>query len=319
MQHQRTGIAASFASHAVAIVALSFVVFQLEPTELLETEARISDELPTGVTTTIVDDVALVPESEVTFDEIAAADDSILVPVGVGELIPHGLTDSAGESRSSTEGDAKLLTGIDAAVAQIQERVRKAGGKSGEIQFSLSWEDKNDLDLHVITPRGDRIHFHKRRSKCGGHLDVDMNVQPESQEPVENVRWPKGKGQSGRYTIYVNFYRRHVGSGFIPFKLAAKLGDETEFISSEVFPGKQLRIYRFIHIRSNVSETRGKKLRAQYEKLQLDEEELASKLLREATSRSPQDNNKLMKVAYGFPHTDAALEALRLLPNKPQK
>lgn len=75
------------------------------------------------------------------------------------------------------------------AAAGIQSRVTKAGGKKGEVQFALAWRNVNDLDLHVIAPSGEHISHQHRRSKCFGMLDVDMNVDGESEEPVENVRW----------------------------------------------------------------------------------------------------------------------------------
>ena len=96
--------------------------------------------------------------------------------------------------------------------AGIRKRVKSAGGATGEVQFSLSWLNRNDLDLHVIAPSGERI-FHKHKlSRCRGKLDVDMNARPESDEPVENTRWPVRMAPEGRYTVFIHFYRRHVRS-----------------------------------------------------------------------------------------------------------
>lgn len=95
---------------------------------------------------------------------------------------------------------------------EISERVEREGGEEGEIQISLAWDDYNDLDLHVYTPSRERIFFNNKKSRCGGELDVDMNVKPESKEPVENIVW-KNSPPSGKYKVVVHFYRHHKKDG----------------------------------------------------------------------------------------------------------
>lgn len=98
--------------------------------------------------------------------------------------------------------------GID---AEIKRRVLGAGGQHGDVDIraSLVWNNRNDLDLHVVTPRGEHIFFGSKRSMCGGWLDVDMNVNGETDTPVENIRWPRGTATAGRYRVYVQNYRFH--------------------------------------------------------------------------------------------------------------
>jgi hypothetical protein len=90
----------------------------------------------------------------------------------------------------------------------IETRVEREGGDSGAVQISLAWDDYNDLDLHVFCPSGERIYFNNRTSGCGGVLDVDMNVRPVSDEPIENVVW-KGNAPLGAYKVGVHFYKHH--------------------------------------------------------------------------------------------------------------
>jgi len=46
-------------------------------------------------------------------------------------------------------------------------------------------------------------------SECGGELDVDANVRPETKKPVENVVWDDGTAQAGEYQVYVHHYKKH--------------------------------------------------------------------------------------------------------------
>jgi hypothetical protein len=71
------------------------------------------------------------------------------------------------------------------------------------------WNNYNDLDLHVVCPSGERIHGGNRKSACGGELDVDANVRPDSRKPVENVVWPEGQAPAGTYQVFVHYYKKH--------------------------------------------------------------------------------------------------------------
>lgn len=92
---------------------------------------------------------------------------------------------------------------------RIEELLRANKAQSGEVQVSLAWFNKNDLDLHVVCPSGERISFANRQSKCGGRLDVDMNVNyaRASNPAVENVFW--AKAPRGRYKVHVNHFQNH--------------------------------------------------------------------------------------------------------------
>ena len=87
--------------------------------------------------------------------------------------------------------------------------MEEAGGRIGDINISLMWNNYNDLDLHVVCPSGERLHGGNRVSACGGELDVDANVKPETKKPVENVVWDVGKAEDGLYRVYVHHYKKH--------------------------------------------------------------------------------------------------------------
>ena len=90
----------------------------------------------------------------------------------------------------------------------IQSRLEREGGKNGEVQVSLAWDDFNDLDLHLFCPSGERIYFNNKKSACGGELDVDMNVRPTSENAVENIVWIEN-APLGQYKVGVHFYKHH--------------------------------------------------------------------------------------------------------------
>ena len=103
------------------------------------------------------------------------------------------------------------LAGIEAdekTQKELEQRLEREGAKTGEVQISLMWNDRNDLDLHVLCPSGERLHGGNRSSKCGGEIDVDMNVRAESKRPVENAVWAES-APPGVYKAYVHFYKHH--------------------------------------------------------------------------------------------------------------
>ena len=114
----------------------------------------------------------------------------------------------------------------------IEQRLEREGGKTGEVQISLTWDDYNDLDLHIFCPSGERIYFNNKTSECGGELDVDMNVRPTSDNAVENVVWIEN-APSGKYKVGVHFYKHHEKDGTTPtcdFRLRATIhGEKSRF------------------------------------------------------------------------------------------
>lgn len=117
---------------------------------------------------------------------------------------------------------------------EIDRRRVAAGGKSGQVHVSLVWANRNDLDLHVIAPSGERIYFSNKTSKCGGKLDVDMNVSGETTTPVENVFWPNGKAPLGRYKVYVRNYRAHTRDESTPYKVAVVVNGKTRHFGGTI-------------------------------------------------------------------------------------
>lgn len=110
-------------------------------------------------------------------------------------------------ARLQEEMDSRAAA--EAAMSELQARLQREGAMTGDVQISLMWENFNDLDLHVVCPSGERIHGGNKKSECGGELDVDANVRPETKKPVENVVWPGVTAPPGNYQVYVHHYKKH--------------------------------------------------------------------------------------------------------------
>ncbi len=126
--------------------------------------------------------------------------------------------------------------------AEIKARVTGRGGMYDgvDVRASLLWNNRNDLDLHVMTPGGEHIYYGAKQSSCGGWLDVDMNVRGDSTKPVENVRWAKGKAPAGRYKVFVRNYAFHEGDQApTPWKVELEAGGEVRQIDGVISPSGQ--------------------------------------------------------------------------------
>jgi hypothetical protein len=101
---------------------------------------------------------------------------------------------------------------------ELRNRLQARGAQVGEVQVSLFWNNKNDLDLHVISPfklpdgKDEEVFFGTARkpanSPSGGQLDVDANVGDLRDDPVENIHWPQGKAPRGTYKVYVVLFSK---------------------------------------------------------------------------------------------------------------
>lgn len=89
------------------------------------------------------------------------------------------------------------------------ETVRGVAVRVGDPQFTLIWNTRVDIDLHVEEPGGSRIYWRDRRGAKGGELDVDNT----SGFGPENIYWNdpqnpdrRGDGPPGEYVWRVHYY-----------------------------------------------------------------------------------------------------------------
>ena len=120
----------------------------------------------------------------------------------------------------------------------IIKRVKDAGGViDGDIRFSLSWDNSDDLDLSFENNYYQKIYFGDKRT-LGGRLDVDANFSEIVENPVENIYWSNiNHLKDGEYRVSVNNYmlRSERNQGF---KLQMEVLGE---ITTYSYPDNDLR------------------------------------------------------------------------------
>jgi Ca-activated chloride channel family protein len=154
--------------------------------------------------------------------------------------------------RGGTDLEAGLKAGYEQVLANYREasvnrvlffsdgtefssRLAQAGGHSGDIRVSLIWNNRNDLDIHVVTPRQEEIFYAHPRDATGGFLDVDMNVGGETTKPVENIFWARGRAPQGMYRVYIqNFGYHEPARDPTAFRVEIKNGNEYSYFEGTV-------------------------------------------------------------------------------------
>ena len=127
---------------------------------------------------------------------------------------------------------------------EFDQRVARDGGREGEVQVTLIWDNVNDLDVHVYCPNGSRIYYASMHG-CGGALDIDANAGGgRTRSPVENVTWPGG-APPGQYRVEIDHYANHGGPEPTPYRVRIRVGEEERIITGILAPGQPRRVITF--------------------------------------------------------------------------
>lgn len=140
-----------------------------------------------------------------------------------------------GGSTSGVGGGAEF--GVAKFGNGLVESIRGVQVKVGDPQFTLIWDTPADIDLHVLEPGGSHIFWEERNGEKGGELDVD---DVDGLGP-ENIYWVvgrnedgtvlKGRGPTGRYQWYVEYYGGYGGRATpTRWKVRVKHGKEVEIV-----------------------------------------------------------------------------------------
>lgn len=123
------------------------------------------------------------------------------------------------------------------------EKINGVEVKVGDPQFTLIWDSRADIDLHVLEPGGSHIFWEERNGARGGELDVD---DVDGFGP-ENINWVQGKGPPGEYRWYVHYYGG-LGGIATPTRWKVRLkhnGKVTVYQGKLTFVGERSREYNF--------------------------------------------------------------------------
>lgn len=127
------------------------------------------------------------------------------------------------------------------------ERARREGARSGRVQIILAWDDRNDLDLMMICPNGERLFFDNRRA-CGAELDLDRNAGNSAliATPVENIVFA-AEPAPGRYRIMVwHFQNNPPAPASSPYRVTVKReGRPDQVFTGRVAAGQQVEVGHF--------------------------------------------------------------------------
>lgn len=120
---------------------------------------------------------------------------------------------------------------------------------TGDVQVTLRWVGRNDLDLHVIDPTGEEIYYSYPASQSGGDLDVDSNarcLENITEQSVENIFWPLGDAPVGGYEISVVYFEQCVDPGNTNFTVHVLVDGQVKDFTGQVGSvGERIVVYEF--------------------------------------------------------------------------
>ncbi|MFP3040919.1 VWA domain-containing protein [Treponema primitia] len=147
------------------------------------------------------------------------------ISLGYEQITPYYREDSINQVLLFSDGD------------EFSARLAQSNAHTGDLRISLMWNNRNDLDLHVVGPTGEEINFNNPRDSHGGWLDVDRNLYGETLKPVENIFWPDNMAPRGNYRVYIQNYISYEKDPHpTPFRIEIKNGKEYLYFEGSI-PG----------------------------------------------------------------------------------
>jgi uncharacterized protein (TIGR02145 family) len=99
------------------------------------------------------------------------------------------------------------LTQNDELAEAVEKDVPSKNAKSGNLQISVSWDQPDDVDLHVYTPSGGHVYYDNREA---GNVKLDFDSNPNcyiDDINSENI-YINAPLEDGNYTIELRIYKK---------------------------------------------------------------------------------------------------------------
>ncbi len=115
-------------------------------------------------------------------------------------LATYGTTESGAVTVNYAVANAAGAIGSEASTS-----VNIVNVGTGDVQVTLSWNTRADVDLHVVDPSGEEVFYGNDVAASGGTLDLDSNVGCVEEGRAENITWNSAPPR-GTYIVRVDYY-----------------------------------------------------------------------------------------------------------------
>lgn len=215
-------LAVSVAAHSVLLLILAFWYFSPVVAVTHTLDARLAgsefgdpsgDQLKggLGMDTPLAmpdsPDAPTLQEVSPSFTAIPVAEVSAPTPQARNANSPAAAANGGGVNLTNPGGAGNGDGFGVAKFGQGGENINGVDVKVGDPQFTLIWDSRADIDIHVIEPGGSEIFWENPGGGQGGELDVD---DKDGFGP-ENVNYVQGRGPPGKYRWFVHYYGGFAG------------------------------------------------------------------------------------------------------------
>lgn len=152
-------------------------------------------------------------------------------------------TSDSGSTGSGTTTNSRTCS-AESTCAAGMECVEGQCVNSGTLRFTLTWQDRTDIDLHVLTPTGEKLWYRNRNTADGGIFDSDSCIGTRCQTDsvlLENVFW-SGEATEGNYTFWAVNYS---GAQEVAFTVDVTINGERKTFQSTVPAERNAESYKF--------------------------------------------------------------------------